>query len=128
MAFVMGMFKEKFRKAVEEFIASSERRRWLEVGPLKMYVRKSVRLVDGRNASVFDVASVDVAMNEWGKGYFTSALGVVMELTWDSAFSAVMVESIINERLAEHFSRKHGWERYGVGGDENVNYMYRYAR
>ena len=123
----MERFKEDFWKAVEEFIAQPQRNRWLEVGPVQMYVRKSTRLLDGHRVNVFDVASIQVETGLQGKGYFSAALDVVMELAKDNMFDAVMMESIVNERFAEHFAKKPGWEPYNVGGDENVNYIYRYA-
>lgn len=123
----MEKFKEDFRMVLDGFMRMPQRNAWLEAGPMQMYVRKSTRLVDGMKASVFDVASIQVETESQGMGYFSAALDIVMEEAKDNMYDAVMVESIVNERLAEHFAKKPGWEPYNVGGDMNINYIYRYA-
>lgn len=121
----MKKFKKKFKCELDSFIQSNSRNQWLYVSPVRVYVRKSRRNVNGELKSVFDVASVSVDENKQGKGYFTAVMECVIETCADS-FSAVYVENVINPRFAQHFANAEGWESSNQQPFDISSYIYTY--
>lgn len=104
----MEEFKFDFNRRLTEFITAGCRNAWLDVGPMRMYVRKSKRLVDGKLLTAFDIASVSVCEEMRRSGYFKAALEVIHEICHD-VFECLFVENVISEPLYEYFKKTEGW-------------------
>lgn len=87
-----------------DFIRSNYKTQWIYEGPLKAYVRKSTRYVDGKYVKFFDVANVEVELESQGRGIFTSFLE---NLITSTDFN-IYVESIQNPKVV-HICRKLGF-------------------
>lgn len=52
---------------------------WLENEAIKLYVRKSIRLIEGQQLDFIDIASIIVNENYQNKGFFQSVLKELLE-------------------------------------------------
>lgn len=82
----------------------SVRNTHVDVGPVRIYTRRSHRSIDGKMVPMLDIASVNVDVEFQKKGYFTAIVkGLLEKYPADNFF----IESIVNENV-----RKVG-ERFG---------------
>jgi GNAT superfamily N-acetyltransferase len=93
---------------IVKFLHGHLKNDWIGSIKFHVYVRKSVRFINGVRRTSFDIANINVATKYRGKGLFTKWLSEVeMEV---SAFGieCIFVESILNARLIT-FLEKHGY-------------------
>lgn len=125
----MNMFRLHLKVQLDDFI-DRKHNAWISVYPISIYFRNSMRPLRknlGDNwemLSMLDVANVEVLECERGKGYFTAALEEILIIAKERGKSAVLIESVLNDRLAANLESSPGWKRYSVAHDENVNYIY----
>ncbi len=90
------------------FLANdSIRNIWLNERGMKVYVRRSIRLLDEKSTAVtpcLDIASVEVKEDSRGKGIFTAFLKR-FEVAAKNAKRAVYIESIQNPRFVKYLLR-----------------------
>ena len=92
------------------FLESEDRNKWLKDRYLRVYVRKSRRMIEGDFLSALDIASIQATFP--GKGHGTKFL---MEAERISPFAVTFVECVHNERFRGWLVRN-GWAR--VPGEE----------
>ena len=93
--------------AFEEFLSSDQYNTYLRSGQsMRVYVRKSNRLIDGKITECFDVANINVSPTMRGKGI---GIGCIMQMHEASPYPVTVVESILNEDLYAALKRR-GWE------------------
>ena len=90
---------------IEEFITSKQYSTWLAVGPLMLYVRKSIRQNQKEHGLIrcFDIANVQC--HDKGVGYFSEFFANLEELS-EFGFNAIYIEQVLNSRFAEYFRKK----------------------
>lgn len=87
---------------IDEFINSQYRNHWLNLPKIKVYVRKSKRIIDGKIINFFDIASVEVSKTSQKKGVFTKFL---QSLLIDYPEQNLYIESILNPILFDFLER-----------------------
>lgn len=93
---------------LEMFLKLPLRNKWIRSDVLKIYVRKSKRLLEGQHMDCIDLASMEVIEEEnYGKGIFTKFLEEFMKRYSEHN---IFVESILTKRFALFFER-HGFKR-----------------
>lgn len=96
---------------VEEFIKfASQRslgqRTWVENEEARVYIRKSLRHIDGCKMTMLDIAAIDVF--DQGKGVWTKFINKICEICpWDG----ILIENTHNPILRDWCIR-HGWFPY----------------
>ena len=83
---------------LREFIDSKFRNIWLEAGDLRVYVRKSKRLIDDLYVDALDIASVEVLSCSRGKGVFTKFLDECEALEMP-----LYIENVMDGRFRKFF-------------------------
>lgn len=97
-------------ESLKEFLSESEKliinRKWIDDDDMKVYVRKSRRLLTPDLISVcLDIASVEVEEEKQGKGIFSSFLEKAHEMNpWDATY----IECVVNQKLRAFLERE-GW-------------------
>jgi GNAT superfamily N-acetyltransferase len=92
---------------VEKFLCLPRMgRAWLEDYPVRVYMRRSKRLVNGALLDFTDVAAIEVEEAYRGKGYFTELVETLLGLGHN-----VCVECVHNERL-RHRLHITGWDTF----------------
>lgn len=105
-------FKSFFKKnqllsQCDEFLSSSWRSKWIENKNMRIYIRKSKRVIDGKFVPMIDVANILTEVP--GTGDFKSfMLHLENKLRSSKEFRGIYVENIENPRL-EAMLRKHGY-------------------
>lgn len=93
--------------AFEEFLNGDLYNVYLTSGrSMRVYVRKSARVIDGKCTECFDVANINVSPTMRGKGL---GIGCIMQMHEASPYPVTVVESILNEDLYNALKRR-GWE------------------
>ena len=90
---------------IEEFINSKHYSTWLAVGPIMLFVRKSVRQNPKCHGLIrcFDIANVQC--EDRGVGHFSELFANLEELS-EFGFNAIYIEQVLNSRFAEYFRKK----------------------
>lgn len=101
-------WNKRVREALLAFIASKPRSRHIEINPIRVYVRRSMRAHFG---VCLDIATVDVLWGYRRKGYFKALLREAEQVA-EAHFDALYVENVANPRLAEALAR-YGYESIG---------------
>ena len=96
---------------VKEFLDSGMTNKWIKVGNLEIYVRKSSRTNPrhrakyGKFVSCFDIANISCGCKGVGEfSAFLKSLSVLKEF----GFEALYVEQVLSNRFANYF-RRLGW-------------------
>ncbi len=83
-------------------------RAWLENPDIKVYVRKSQRLIEGKMVTALDISNATVPEDRRGQGVFTRFLNMAHDINpWDATY----VENAQEDRFANYFWRR-DWELY----------------
>lgn len=93
---------------LNKFLASSHRNRWLESEHLKVYVRRSQRLVNGQAYKALDIATIDAEPT--GQGIGTRFITAAHEL---NPFPVTFVENSLHEGLTRWLARN-GWLEHSL--------------
>lgn len=114
---------EKGLEQLQNLVDMAETGAWcprqhIHLGPLKIYVRITVHAWEGQLYRTIDLATLDVAESERGKGHLTRWLTSIEDLARNHR-RAVYIESVLNPRLA-HFLTKRG---YRLISGENSYYL-----
>lgn len=88
-----------------EFLAGRDRNAWIRVGPFEIYVRKSVRMIEGSQRHCLDIASIN-NLKTMGQGEFKALLPQILHIAhvWDK--SIVYAENLLNLRLEDYLKRE----------------------
>lgn len=86
----------------KEFLASPYRNAWVTEDHMGIYVRKGVHCINGKSASTFDIATIEIEEGYQGKGLFTAYLA---RLTLDG-FEYVYVENVLEEEFRVSLRKK----------------------
>ena len=103
---------QQFNKSATVFRGSS---RWIHVDELSVYLRISLRYVNGTYYKVLDVASVTV--HDENLGYCQQIFRIV-ESAASKVVGGVFVESVCHPAMA-HICEKRGYSRISNGGGLN---------
>ncbi len=77
--------------------------RWLETKKIKVYVRRSQRLINGSQFTCFDIANINVKESQRGKGIFTEFLNKAHEMNpWEVTY----IENVNDERFRKFFEKQ----------------------
>lgn len=83
---------------------SSSRNAWIDYGPMKVYMRRSNRVLGGRAMRCLDIATVTINEEEHrGQGVFKEFLSSIL-LQWPVLldFDTLFIENVVNSGLAAH--------------------------
>lgn len=86
---------------IEGFVDSGVRSKWLELPPLSAYCRVARRLI----GPTLDIASVEVAISEWRKGYFGAFLREAENIAAQHKLG-LWVENALNPLVREMLERR----------------------
>ena len=89
------------------------RRSHLSDERIALYMRLTSRSVSGEYVETIDIATVDVNLDQQGKGVFSKVLGYIEKLA-DKHGRTVFVESIVNRDLTRSLQKR----GYVLSGDE----------
>lgn len=107
-----------FEKKAVAFINSSRRNEWIEVGPIKMYLRHSRRLNKMGYVcelmDMLDIANLSVAPNYQGRGLLTAAVKIIED---NCTSPWLYVENISyttdeNQQRLVHFFERRGFIKH----------------
>lgn len=96
-------------KAIQAFLAGSQRNSWVKIPGMRIYLRHATHLIrtegEPQMVSCLDLASLEAAKP--GKGVFTRFL-TEFEQYMDTAYpdKAIYVENVMSERFASFFRRR----------------------
>ena len=90
---------------LKRFLASPLRNVWISEPYIRVYVRKSIRLIDNVHRDCLDIGSVEVEPHKRNNGVFSKFL-LKFEKTAKRLNRAVYVESILNSRLEEMLKKR----------------------
>ena len=99
--------KNGMPQTVEEFLSSDLRNFWLRKPgtPIRVYVRRGIRLLDGQRLNVLDLASIQVDSGKEGKGVFTRWLPGAISAARSGGVQGVFIENVMSKRFAAFFDR-----------------------
>lgn len=80
---------------------------WITYGPINLYIRVGLRLIDGKKVKAMDLANFGIANEKLkGKGHFSRLLRSTEILGKKYGYDGVYVESILNPTLIEILKNK----------------------
>jgi hypothetical protein len=83
-----------------QFLQSPERNMWLENKTVKLYVRKTKRLIEGQMVDFIDLASMSLKdEKDMGQGFFHHFLTRLLKVYPARNF---FIENILNDRIPKH--------------------------
>jgi hypothetical protein len=82
----------------DRFLASGHRNTWLEYPRIKVYVRRSTRVILGCSFPFVDLATVDVPPQHQGNGIFTTFLEHV-----EKSVENLYIENVMDVRFQRFF-------------------------
>lgn len=87
---------KKFLKVYDEFYRSGERNRHIEILPIRIYTRKSLRVFHSRKIQCLDIGSVNIESEYQKMGLCTDLLKALVDAYPNENF---FIESIVNENM-----------------------------
>jgi predicted N-acetyltransferase YhbS len=87
------------------FLKKPVNRVWIRNEAINLYVRKSTRIVEGREFAFLDLANIEVAEKYQNQGFFQSLLKEILEFK-DLNFYAENVCSDVSEHIFRKFNFK----------------------
>ena len=90
---------------LKQFLTSPLRNVWISEPYIRVYVRKSIRLIDNIQRDCLDIGSVEVEPHKRNKGVFSKFL-LKFEKTAKQLNRVVYVENVLNPRLEEMLERR----------------------
>lgn len=94
-------------ESIQEFLGSGVRNAWVELDKMRVYVRKgSMRYINKKAVTTFDVATVEVDAAHRGQGVFTRFL----ESLEESLDSPIYVENVLEKRFQDFFRKRKGYK------------------
>lgn len=101
---------------VQFFLRSDQQNAYLRVGPIQVYVRKGYHAIGGGESGLwtFDIANIEVAQDDRGKGHFTRFVQMVEEAIEENdlvqyiyqegdvrhRYAGIYVENVFDDRFA----------------------------
>lgn len=92
------------REQLLVFLSGKDRNSWLQDKNLKVYVRKSTRMIGADLVEALDIANITAARP--GRGHGT---GFINWAHSANPYPVTYIENVLNEGFAEHLARN-GWE------------------
>lgn len=78
---MLKFFKETMKGEIGELMSSSRLdRKWITVGPVRVYVRNGMRSLDGQIVPTIEIANIGVDQRNRRKGFFRAVCEVAEEL------------------------------------------------
>ncbi len=78
--------------------------RWLETRKIKVYVRKSKRILNEIGSFIcFDIANINIKESQRGKGIFTEFLNKSHEM---NPWQVTYIENVLEERFQKFFEKQ----------------------
>jgi N-acetylglutamate synthase-like GNAT family acetyltransferase len=114
-------------KTLEDFLSVNTRNAWISKDGQNVYVRKSMRNLDGPPAMwVFDIANIETPPKKQGKGRFKQFLSDVENALQGTTYEAIYIENVQVPRFADYF-RRTGWTevQQGVFAAANLPCFYK---
>lgn len=105
----MNTPRTRFTRKLADFMKSAQRVSWLSDREFAVYVRKSVRKIDGKACECLDIASIEVAERAQGKGTFNMVLAVMKEAARKHDRPYIFLELIHNRPFREHIEQSPAW-------------------
>jgi hypothetical protein len=102
----------EMEEKVKDFITSPLKNMWIEDDNsiIKIYIRKSKRVLEGDIVNCLDFASVEIMKEDYmRKGLFKSILLLLEKL---NPYNMLVVESILNPFLLMWFQKQPDWNIY----------------
>ena len=100
-------FKALALRAQTDFLAGKARNSWVQAGPVRAYLRRSVRRLGGGQAPCLDLASIEIEDGSRGRGFGRAFVEMLEraalgrpDLEW------VYVENVLERRFADFFARR----------------------
>ncbi len=111
-------FEQDIRYELSSFIKSDPRQKWIEVMPMKLYVRKAQHYFEGHFVNCLDIANVSIA-NETkrGNGLFTVVCDIAEELAKKHSLT-IYHENVMPIQLRD-FHLRRGYKEHTI---ENCYY------
>ena len=100
---------------LEKFLEGPARNAWTVNGPVRAYVRKSLRPYVGGKLHCLDIASVEVEESQRGKWRFADWYEIAEAAAKKHGLNGIYVESVMNP-IMEGFCERHGFVRVGNYG------------
>lgn len=102
---MMEHFKKSMKRQISELMTSSQlNRKWITVGPAKVYMRNGVRSLDNKIVHTIEIANVEINKHNQRKGYFRAICDVTEELAAEHG-RYVYHENVKDELRAFHQGR-----------------------
>lgn len=108
----MQDFNQQIKKALEQIVnvKSTFNRKWIDINPVSVYVRKGVRFFNDKKFNTIEIANIDVEESERKKGYFRTICNIAEEIAREKNL-CVYHENVIEDLHAFHTQR--GYQKIG---------------
>lgn len=120
-------------KAIRDFIknrpSTGRANQWFKIGTMQVYMRHSVRHINGINNPIdcVDIGSVETSTP--GKGQFSMFLAALENFLFcNHGTLSLYVENVMSSRLQNYFRRRAGYEEVGYGGSNEIPCFLRRAK
>ena len=94
------------------FLEDNSRSRWITIGPMEVYVRKSIK-------NFLEIANVNVLPEHRNSGVFTKFLNTIEKM---KPLSGIFIENVMHERFAKFF-KKRNYKEYKYGNEHPCFYL-----
>lgn len=89
-----------------KFLETHTRNSWISIGVYSVYVRRAYHIANGKLLNTFDIANIETAEKNRGKGGFKLLLSDIQRLLESSQYlrgeiEAIYIESVLNRSLAQ---------------------------
>lgn len=101
--------RTRFTRKLDDFMKSPQRVGWLVDREFSVYIRKSVRKIDGNACECLDLAAIEVAERAQGKGIFNMVVDVMKEAARKNGKSYILLELVHNRPFRDHIEQSPTW-------------------
>lgn len=102
---------------IESFVRSDLRNLWIDECGLRLYVRKSRRLIDGDLRRCVDIANIE-SVDETKSRFIPFLLSELPRICIRTGFDYFLFENVMVAELAEFLRRRGGFLASRSGGDD----------
>ncbi|MBH2008940.1 MAG: hypothetical protein I8H71_04475 [Xanthomonadaceae bacterium] len=90
------------------FLQNDNRSKWITIGALSVYIRKSLRYYDGKVYKCLDIANVEVEAHNRQQGHFRAWFAEAEAEAKSFGLDAIFIESVMSPVMAD-FCLRHGF-------------------
>lgn len=98
--------KKQISDEIDSFIAGPKKNEWLYPGPIRLYIRKSWRILNGNRHPTIDIATVEIETDERHKGIFTWMCEHIVKVSPHTVY----IENVQYAWLCSSLTSR-GWKR-----------------